>query len=100
MKRIIALTSIAILFIGSLHAEGKYNFIVAKDGSGDFRTVQEAINAVPDMRKKETVIFIRKGVYKEKLILPPSKSLVTFIGESLDSTVISYDDFAQKKNLF
>nr|GFD42108.1 pectinesterase 31-like protein [Tanacetum cinerariifolium] len=50
-------------------------FTVAQDGSGDFRTVQEAINAVPDLRKKETTIFIKKGIYKEKLVLAGSKTL-------------------------
>ena len=58
----------------------KYDFIVAKDGSGNFKTIQEAINAVPDMRRNETVIFIRNGIYKEKLVLAESKSLVHFIG--------------------
>lgn len=77
-----------------------YDFTVAKDGSGNFKTIQEAINAVPDYRKKETTIFIRKGEYKEKLVLAESKSLVTFIGESMDSTIITYDDYNQKKNIF
>ena len=46
----------------------KYDFIVAKDGSGQFTTVQEAINAVPDYRKAgPTRILIKKGVYKEKV---------------------------------
>jgi len=78
----------------------KYDFVVAKDGSGDFTTVQQAINAVPDYRKKRTVIFIKKGTYKEKLILPESKSLVTFIGENRDSTILTYDDYASKPNRF
>ncbi len=80
--------------------ETHYDFVVAKDGSGRFRTIQEAINAVPDYRKKETVIFIKNGVYSEKLVLAESKSLVTFVGESTDSTIITYDDFNQKKNIF
>lgn len=78
----------------------KYDFIVSKDGSGTFKTVQEAINAVPDFRKKETVIFIKSGTYKEKLILPTSKNLVTFIGEEVKKTILTLDDFAQKKNRF
>ncbi|MBD0366375.1 MAG: alpha/beta hydrolase fold domain-containing protein [Flavisolibacter sp.] len=78
----------------------KYDFVVAKDGTGDFKTVQEAINAVPDFRKKETVIFIKNGVYKEKLVLAESKAMIKLIGESVDSTVLTYDDWAQKKNIF
>ena len=79
----------------------KYDFVVAQDGSGDFRTVQEAINAVPDFRKNATTtIFIRNGVYKEKLILAECKINVTFIGESVEGTVLTYDDYASKPNAF
>ncbi len=88
-----------ILFSVPAIADG-YNFVVATDGTGDFRTVQEAINAVPDFRKNETLIFIRKGTYKEKLVLAGSKTNVVFIGEDLEKTVITFDDFASKKNRF
>ncbi len=76
-----------------------YDFVVAKDGSGDFFTVQEAINAVPDFRKEgRTTIYIRKGVYKEKLIIPESKINVSLIGA--EGAVISGDDYASKPNRF
>jgi len=76
-----------------------YDFVVAKDGSGDFFTVQEAINAVPDFRKEgRTTIYIRKGVYKEKLIIPASKINVSLIGA--EGAVISGDDYASKPNRF
>ncbi len=79
----------------------EYDFVVAKDGSGDFFSVQEAINAVPDFRKNgRTLIYIRNGVYKEKLILPESKINVSFIGESVEHTILTYDDYAQKLNVF
>lgn len=77
-----------------------YDFIVATDGSGDFRTVQEAINAVPPLRKKRTLIFIKNGVYKEKLILPPTATDVTFVGEEVTRTILTYDDFASRPNRF
>ena len=77
-----------------------YHFIVSKDGQGDFTTVQEAINAIPDFRKNETRIFIKKGVYKEKLVLPESKTNVTFIGEDRMKTILTYDDHAKKLNRF
>jgi len=89
-----------LLVSSSAFANAVYDFVVAKDGSGNFKTVQEAINAVPDFRKKETRILIKNGIYKEKLVLAESKQFVTFIGESLDKTVITYDDYAQKKNIF
>ena len=76
------------------------NFVVAKDGTGHFSSVQAAINAVPDYRRKQTVIFIKNGTYNEKLILPASKQLVTFVGEDAHKTIIAYGDWAQKKNIF
>jgi pectinesterase len=78
----------------------KYDIIVAQDGSGDYKTVQEAFNAVPDFRKVTTTIFIKNGTYKEKLNLSNSKSLVKIIGENVDKTILTYDDWAQKKNSY
>ena len=76
-----------------------YDYVVAQDGTGDFFTVQEAINAVPDFRKEaRTTILIRKGVYKEKLVIPASKINVSLIGQ--EGAVLSYDDYASKKNVF
>lgn len=77
----------------------KYDFVVAKDGSGDFFTVQEAVNAVPDFRKNvRTTILVRKGTYKEKIIIPESKINISMIGE--EGVVLTYDDYASKPNRF
>lgn len=76
------------------------DFIVAKDGSGDFKTIQEAIHAVPDFRKNATVIFIKNGIYKEKLVLAASKTNIKLVGESVEKTILTYDDYSGKKNRF
>lgn len=81
-------------------AQASYDFVVAADGSGDFRTVQEAIDAVPDFRKNVTSILIMPGIYKEKLVLPPSKTNVSFVGTDATKTILTFDDFASKKNRF
>lgn len=78
----------------------KYDFVVAADGSGQFKTVQEAINAVPDFRKNTTTIFIKPGVYKEKIVLAESKAHVVLMGENPESTILTFDDFATRPNLF
>jgi len=78
----------------------KYDFVVAQDGTGNFKTVQEALNAVPDFRKVTTTILIKNGTYKEKLNLSASKQMVMLIGESVEKTILTYDDYAQKKNIF
>ncbi|MDX5436958.1 MAG: pectinesterase family protein [Pontibacter sp.] len=92
-------TFILCVFALQVRAQ-KYDFVVAKDGSGDYTSVQEAINAVPDFRKNQTCIFIKKGVYKEKLTLPASKTNVRFVGEDVKVTILTYDDYASKKNRF
>lgn len=87
-------------FPSGLLFAGSYDFIVARDGTGHFTSVQDAIDAVPDLRKNRTTIFIKNGVYKEKLTLPSTKINVTFIGESAEGTVITYDDYASRRNTF
>ncbi|HMR19945.1 MAG TPA: pectinesterase family protein [Sphingobacterium sp.] len=77
-----------------------YDFVVAQDGSGDFTKVQEAIDAVPSFRKEVTSIYIKRGVYKEKIILATPKQNIKLIGEDPFSTILTYDDYAAKKNRF
>ncbi|MFB6344008.1 pectinesterase family protein [Saccharicrinis sp. FJH62] len=98
MKYILSILS--LFFLIRIVSAVDYDFTVDKNGSGDFVSVQEAINAVPDFRKNRTLILIKKGIYKEKLVLPASKANITFIGEDRDNTILTYDDFAQKKNRF
>lgn len=66
----------------------RYDLIVAKDGSGDFVTIQDALNAVPNLKEKTFIIFVKNGLYNEKLFI--EKSRIALIGESKDSTVIIY----------
>lgn len=80
-------------------SDKNYDFVVAANGKGDFKTIQEAIMAVPDCRKLTTRILLKKGVYKEKIVLPESKQNIVFVGEGGEVT-ITYDDFATKKNRF
>ncbi|WP_116126231.1 pectinesterase family protein [Lewinella sp. IMCC34183] len=77
-----------------------YDFVVDGSGGGDFVRVQDAIDAVPALRKNRTLIFIRKGTYKEKLVLPPTATNVTFVGEDVAETVLTYDDYAQRENRY
>ena len=71
--------------------------VVAKDGSGDFTTVQEAINSVrafyPGGR---TEIFIKEGEYREKLVVYSWLTQISLVGESRKKTVLVWDDHAGK----
>lgn len=98
------ITNLTVEAIGEAVPELKpyirhYDFVVAKDGSGDFFTVQDAINAVPDFRKNaRTTILVRPGEYKEKLIVAPSKIGVSLLGQT--GAVITNDDYSSKLNSF
>lgn len=81
----------------SLYAKSK-KIVVAQDGSGDFATVAEAIQAVPDHNPNTIVIYIKKGVYKEKLDIAATKTNISLLGEDVDQTILTYDDYASKKN--
>ena len=65
--------------------------VVALDGSGDFKSIQAAIDAVPDHRDRRTIIYLKAGIYdQEKLIIPESKQNITLIGEDRERTRIRY----------
>lgn len=67
---------------------------VAKDGSGDYKTVQEAFNAIPDNYTGTYTVFVKKGVYYEKLLLGANKINVVLQGEDRDNTILTYDDYS------
>ncbi|MDP4210184.1 MAG: pectinesterase family protein [Bacteroidota bacterium] len=69
----------------------KADIVVALDGSGNYKSIQAAINAVPDNSSKRFVILIKNGTYNtEKLIVPATKINLTIIGEDREKTIISY----------
>lgn len=73
-----------------------FDWVVAQDGTGDFTTVQAAIDAVPDFRKQPTRILIRNGVYRERLIIPETKHDLTLVGEDKHRTILTWNNFASK----
>lgn len=72
------------------------DLVVAADGSGDYNTVEAAINAMPENGAAEYIILVKKGVYQEKIIVPASKPHLTLLGEDVDSTIIVWDDYSGK----
>jgi pectinesterase len=64
--------------------------VVSQDGTGDHRTIQAALDAIPASDTGSVTIFIRKGVYREKLFL--RRPRVTLVGEDRDSTRIVYPE--------
>ncbi len=82
-----------LVFAGNSYG---YNLMVAKDGSGNYLTVQEAINAAPAGGTAAFTIFIKDGRYKEKITIPSNKTFIQLIGESVANTILTYDDYAGK----
>jgi pectinesterase len=71
---------------------------VTQGGGGNFRTIQEAVNAVRDLSRQWVTIHIRKGVYREKVVIPSWKTMIRLVGENGDSMIIQWDDFTGKPN--
>ncbi|ACL75602.1 pectinesterase family protein [Ruminiclostridium cellulolyticum] len=74
-----------------------YDLIVAKDGSGNYTTVQAAINSAPSNSQTRTKIYIKNGTYKEKINISSSKINISLIGQSKAGTILTYNDAASTK---
>jgi pectinesterase len=64
------------------------DIIVAQDGTGNYKTIQEAVNAIPSDNAENITILIKNGIYHEKIFI--TKSFLSLVGESRDSTRIVY----------
>ncbi|GAB3198206.1 pectinesterase [Pontibacter aydingkolensis] len=69
---------------------------VAKDGTGTHITVQAAIDAAPTNRTTPYVIYIKNGVYKEKISIASNKTFIHLVGESVANTILTHDDYSGK----
>lgn len=86
-KKLTILT-IALIFCSVFVIAQGRKFVVAKDGTGDFKTIQDAINAVPKDNGQLFTILIKNGVYSEKLSI--ETPFLHLKGESREKTLISY----------
>jgi pectin methylesterase-like acyl-CoA thioesterase len=97
MKNLILFSLLSLLSV-SVSAASPYDnpdtIVVARDGTGQFRTVSEAIEVCRAFMDYHKVIFIKKGTYKEKLIIPQWLQHIELCGEDRDQTIITWDDHA------
>ncbi len=106
MRRIPYFKLITLLFLNTLSfiyanaQDPKYpsTITVSKDGRANYKTIQEAVNSVRDLGEKEVKIYVKKGTYKEKLIIPSWKIRISIIGENPENTIITFDDYSGKPN--
>lgn len=75
-----------------------YDAVVAKDGSGDYTTLQAAIDAAPEGRAKPWLIFVKNGQYKEHIDIPAKKPYLHIIGQDRDQAVILDDKLCGGEN--
>ena len=97
MKKLLTLI-IALGTLLTVQAKDKYDnpdtLVVSRDGTGQFRNVAEAIEVCRAFMEYHKVIYVKKGTYKEKLIIPQWLTNIEICGEDRDQTVITYDDHA------
>jgi pectinesterase len=72
---------------------GQTRVVVAADGSGQYKTVQEAVNAVPQTTRPDNpaIILVKPGIYKELIYVQHEKRFVRLIGEDAEKTVLTFD---------
>ncbi len=73
-------------------------FTVALDGSGDFTKIQDAINACPSFPYEKVTLYLKNGIYNEKVRIPEWNTHLVLIGESKEKTIIQFDDNFSKIN--
>ncbi|KAH0700163.1 hypothetical protein KY284_014378 [Solanum tuberosum] len=66
-----------------------FDSTVAQDGSGDYKTITEALNAAPKMSSKTYFIHVKKGNYNENITIPNDKPNIALVGDGMDATVIT-----------
>ena len=100
MKKVL-LAMMLFLAAWPVLAANKYDnpdtLVVSRDGTGEFRTIDEAIEVCRAFMDYTKVIYVKKGVYKEKLIIPSWLTNITICGEDRDNTIITWDDHANIK---
>jgi pectinesterase len=100
MNKLILLIA-AVMASMQINAANKYDnpdtLFVSRDGTAEFRNIDDAIEVCRAFMEYHKVIFVKKGVYKEKLIIPSWLNNIEICGEDRDNTIITYDDHANIK---
>ena len=97
MKRlffILSLFNFYIAFATGKSYDNPDTLVVSRDGTGEFRNVNEAIEVCRAFMDYHKVIYIKKGIYKEKVVIPQWLTNIELCGEDRDATVITWDDHA------
>ncbi|MDE6522887.1 MAG: pectin esterase [Muribaculaceae bacterium] len=99
IKTLISCFLILLTCEASWGAEYMREITVAADGSGDFKTITEALEAIRAYMDYRVTVNIKNGEYHEKVIIPSWLENVDFIGEDPEKTIITYNDYAKLDNM-
>lgn len=94
MKLIVAI--LILVFGVAPITKAQKKIVVAHDGTADFTSIQDAFNSIPFHNKNHVTIYIKNGIYMEKLRLDSTKNFVAIIGEDKFNTILTYDDHTGK----
>lgn len=94
MRKVLGLLLLLSVVSVAWAQERQDTIVVSRDGTGNFRTLQEAIESARAFMDYTVTIYVRNGVYKEKVIVPSWVENIDIIGEDRDKTIITYDDHA------
>ena len=94
MRKVLGLLLLLVAISGTWAQERQDTIVVSRDGTGNFRTLQEVIESARAFMDYTVTIYVRNGVYKEKVIVPSWVENIDIIGEDRDKTIITYDDHA------
>lgn len=94
MRKVLGLLLLLVAVSGTWAQERQDTIVVSRDGTGNFRTLQEAIESARAFMEYTITIYVKNGVYKEKVIVPSWVENIDIIGEDRDKTIITYDDHA------
>lgn len=91
--RVWYMLALVLLSVCTLYAENKskvFHAIVAQDGTGDYVSVQEAIDKAPANRRAPWIIFVKNGSYNELVTVPKEKRFIHLIGQDKEHTIIHF----------
>ena len=98
MKRTLLLLFLSVTAAGAVSAANKYDnpdtLFVSRDGTCEFRNIADAVEVCRAFMEYHKVIFVKNGIYKEKLEIPTWLTNIEICGEDRDRTIITFDDHA------
>ena len=94
----VKIMTVLMLLSANIFSQPRH-IVVAADGTGDFTSVQEAVNSIRAYMADTTYMFIKNGIYREKIVIPSWVTNLFMKGENAEKTVITWDDHANIRNM-